>query len=679
MRMESEGCKPEVIDAMSQIDIFDEITVDGFCGSGGWSTGFELGICRPVDIGINHNAAAIAMHMKNHPYTRHYQSDIFEVDPVEACQGRKVGWAHFSPDCKHFSRAKGAKPVNKHIRSLAWVVVQWASAVHPRIISVENVPEFITWGPCIALRGPHGRVMKKVTKIDEDGKEAIIFVEAEKGENVPKELRVLTPDKKRSGKTFKQFVSHLEHLGYAVEWRELTASDYGAPTSRRRLFLLARRDGKPIVWPKATHGDPESQAVQSGQLKPWRTAAEIIDWSLPCPSIFERKKPLAENTLKRIAKGLQKFVIDNPEPFIVQVNHSGEHFRGQSLSDPMPTVTAKHGFGVVTPYVVGICQQSGGDRIRTAEEPLSTICTKNEHCVVTPYIMCNNAENLGRDIQDPVPTITTGNRNFIAAPTLIQYHTEQSEREHRGQDVEMPLQTVDTANRYGLATAFISKYFGDGEQGTGSRVDAPLGTITSIDHNSLIGATLIQTGYGERKGQQPRALDPCRPLGTIVSSGKHAVAAATMVQFNNHCDGVDLRKPLPTITAQSGHFAEVRAMLIKYYGAGVGQPVDKPLDTITAKDRFGLVTIAGVDYQIVDIGLRMLTPRELHNAQGFPPDYEIEVDCYGNTFTKSEQTERCGNSVPPAFATALVRANWPEACGKQKIDTMAQFHNAVAV
>lgn len=625
---------------MSQTNLFDEITVDGFCGGGGWSTGFELGIGRPVDIGINHDAAAIALHKKNHPFTRHYQTNIFEVDPVEACQGRAVGWAHFSPDCKHFSRAKGAKPVSKKIRSLAWVVVQWAAAVRPRIISMENVPEFLTWGPCIALRGPHGRVMKKVTVIVK-GKETEKMVEAEKGENVPMDLRVLTPDPKRRGLTFLQFVGHLRKLGYEVEWKELTASDYGAPTSRKRFFLLARRDKRPIVWPEATHGDPKTEAVRSGRLQPWHTAAEIIDWSLPCPSIFERKRPLAENTLKRIAKGLQKFVIDNPEPFIVQVNHSGEDFRGADLDKPMPTITAKHGFGVVTPYVVGICQQGGGDRVRSAEDPLTTICTKNEHCVVTPYIMCNNADNLGRDVTAPVPTITTGNRNFLAAPTLIQYHTEQSEREHRGQDVGMPLQTVDASNRYGVATAFISKYYGDGEQGTGSKADAPLGTITAVDHNS--------------------------------------VCAATMIQLKNHCDGLDLRRPLPTITAQGTHFAEVRAMLIKYYGCGTGQTLAQPLDTITARDRFGLVTVAGVDYQIVDIGLRMLTPRELYNAQGFPPDYVIEVDCYGNAYPKKEQVARCGNSVPPAFATALVRANWPEVCAGKNIRTMGQLNDAWAV
>lgn len=613
--------------ATQQVNIFDEIIVDGFCGGGGWSTGIELATGRPVDVGINHDAAAIALHKKNHPFTKHYQTNIFEVDPLEACAGRKVGWAHFSPDCKHFSRAKGAKPVSKQIRSLAWVVVQWAAAVKPRIISMENVPEFTTWGPCVAMRGPHGRVMKQTVVVGKDGKETQGMIEAEPGENVPLNLRVLTPDPKRKGQTFHQFVGHLESLGYVVEWRELIASDYGAPTSRKRFFLLARRDKKPVVWPKPTHGDPKSLPVQVGQRQPWHTAAEVIDWSLPCPSIFERKKPLAENTMKRIAKGLQKFVIDNPEPFIVQVNHSGDSFRGQSTAEPMPTVTAKHGFGLVQPYIVGLCQTGGGDRVRTAEQPLSTVCSKNEHCLVTPYIMCNNAENLGRDVKEPVPTITTGNRNFLMAPTLIQYHTEQSEHEHRGQGVGTPLQTVDAANRYALASAFVSKYFGDGEQGTGSKMDAPLGTVTAVDHNSMCTATLLQ--------------------------------------FNNHCDGLDPRAPLPTITAQSNHFAEVRAMLNKYQG-----------DEEDAQP--GLVRICGTEYQIVDIGLRMLTPRELYNAQGFPPDYEIEVDCYGNPYPKKEQVARCGNSVPPPFATALVRANAPEWCDV-RIRTMRELEEVMAV
>lgn len=562
------------------------LTVDGFCGGGGWSTGFEQAIGTPVDIGINHDADAIALHKANHPKTKHYNENIWIVDPYEACSDRPVGWAHFSPDCKHFSRAKGAKPVSKNIRGLAWVVVKWAGMVKPNIISMENVIEFTTWGPLIAVRGPSGRVKKK------DG------TEAAKGEYVPFHEQQLIPDKKRAGQTFKKFIKILRSMGYHIEWRELVACDYGAPTSRKRFFLIARRDGKPIVWPEPTHGDPNSLAVKNGLLKPWVPASDIIDWSLECPSIFDRKKPLADNTLKRIARGIQKYVIDNPAPFIVQVNHSGESFRGQSISEPLPTLTAKHGFGVVAPH-------------------------------------------------------------------LIQYHTEQSENEHRGQGLQEPLKTVDTANRYGLSVA-----------------------------------TLIQTGYGEREGQAPRVPGLDKPLGTIVSTAKHAAVQAflteymsqdveqesapqadaetlttsNLLQFNNHCDGLSVNDPLPTITAQSNHFAEVRALLVKYYGDGTGQPVTRPLDTITTKDRFGLVTIKGTQYQIIDIGLRMLTPRELYNAQGFPKDYEIETDCNGKRYPKSKQVARCGNAVPPPFATALVRANWPEACVAEPIETMEKLY-----
>ena len=517
----------------AQLSFEDEITVDGFCGGGGWSTGFELAIGKPVDVGINHDAAAIAMHRKNHPYTKHYNANIWDVNPREACAGRKVGWAHFSPDCKHFSRAKGGKPVSKKIRGLAWVVIKWAGTVFPRIISMENVMEFTTWGPLVAARDKKtGRVLKQ------DGSVAA------PGERVPVYEQKLVPDKRRAGKTFRRFVGELRALGYTVEWRELTACDYGAPTTRRRFFLLARRDGKPIVWPEPTHGAHDSEGVRSGKLQPWRTAAEIIDWSKPCPSIFERKKPLAENTLRRIARGIQKFVLDNPEPFIVQVNHGGNDFRGQTTDEPLPTITAKHGFGVV------------------------------------------------------VPTVETA--------TLIQYHTERTTGECRGQDLRRPLQTVDTSNRYGLAAAMV-------------------------------------------------------------------------VQLNNHCIGQDVRRPLHTITAGAGHFADVRAFLIKYYGDGCAHSVDKPLDTITTRDRFGLVTVKGMQYQIVDIGLRMLTPRELYNAQGFPPDYEIEVDDKGHAYPKHEQVARCGNAVPPQFATALARANAPEWCKGKKITTMAQWLDHVAV
>lgn len=545
----------------AQINLSDEITVDGFCGGGGWSTGFEFAIGRPVDIGINHDKYAIAMHKKNHPFTEHYNENIFEVDPYKATKGRPVGWAHFSPDCTHFSRAKGGTPVKKSIRGLAWVVTKWAGTVHPRIISMENVPEFMSWGSLCARRNKDGRIYRM------DG------TLAEKGTYVPYSEQQLVPNKKKQGKTFKRFINVMKSFGYKCEWKILTASDYGAPTIRKRLFIIFRNDGKSIIFPNPTHGNPESEEVKSGKLLPWHTAAECINWDLECPSIFERKKPLAENTLRRIAKGIQKFVIENPNPFIIQVNHGGDNFRGQEVDKPMPTITAKHGFGIV-------------------------------------------------------------------APTLIQYHGEQSKNEVRGQILEKPLQTVDTANRYGLVTAFMSKYFGGNYQGCGSSVDEPLHTITAVDHNAL--------------------------------------AAVHITQFNNHCIGQKVDEPLKTITCGEGHFGEVRAFLRKYYSGESGQKVNEPLHTIRTKDCFGLVTIKGVDYAIVDIGLRMLTPRELYNAQGFPTDYEIETDCYGNKYPKTKQVARCGNSVPPPFATALARANAPEWCTKN-FDTMKDFISEVAI
>lgn len=545
----------------AQINLSDEITVDGFCGGGGWSTGFEFAIGRPVDIGINHDKYAIAMHKKNHPFTEHYNENIFEVDPYKATKGRPVGWAHFSPDCTHFSRAKGGTPVKKSIRGLAWVVTKWAGTVHPRIISMENVPEFMSWGSLCARRNKDGRIYRM------DG------TLAEKGTYVPYSEQQLVPNKKKQGKTFKRFINVMKSFGYKCEWKILTASDYGAPTIRKRLFIIFRNDGKSIIFPNPTHGNPESEEVKRGKLLPWHTAAECINWDLECPSIFERKKPLAENTLRRIAKGIQKFVIENPNPFIIQVNHGGDNFRGQEVDKPMPTITAKHGFGIV-------------------------------------------------------------------APALIQYHGEQSKNEVRGQILEKPLQTVDTANRYGLVTAFMSKYFGGNYQGCGSSVDEPLHTITAVDHNAL--------------------------------------AAVHITQFNNHCIGQKVDEPLKTITCGEGHFGEVRAFLIKYYSGESGQKVNEPLHTIRTKDCFGLVTIKGVDYAIVDIGLRMLTPRELYNAQGFPTDYEIETDCYGNKYPKTKQVARCGNSVPPPFATALARANAPEWCTK-KFDTMKDFISEIAI
>lgn len=544
----------------------NEIVVDNFAGGGGASTGIEIAIGRSVDIAINHDPAAIAMHRANHPTTEHYTEDVWKVDPVEACAGRPVALAWFSPDCKHHSKAKGGKPVSKKIRGLAWVAVKWAKAVKPRVIMLENVEEFQDWG-----------------RLDEKNR----------------------PDPRYKGETFRRFVGQLEKLGYHVEYRLLRACDYGAPTIRKRFFLIARCDGQKIVWPEPTHAAPDSIEVRMGSKKPWVPVSEVLDFSLPCPSIFASSeeimeqygiravRPLSENTMKRIARGLMKFVVNNPKPFIVQVNHSGDQFRGPDIDDPLDTITAKHGTGVVA-----------------------------------PVLMRNNENAVGSDAREPIGTITTGGHHMLIAPSMIQYHSEQSE-DVRGQTVDKPIMTVDSSNRYGLVEPF-----------------------------------LIQTGYGEREGQKPRVLDMDKPLGTVVAqSNKFAMAAAFVTQFNNKCDGQSMDAPLNTMTAKSNHFGEVNAFLVKYYGSGDNAvSCELPAPTITAKDRMGLVTVHGEDYKIVDIGLRMLTPRELFDAQGFPPDYIIDVDADGKPYPKSEQVARCGNAVCPPIPTALVRANLPELC-----------------
>lgn len=609
--------------AHSQLDFFSELLVDSFAGGGGTSTGIEEATGRPVDIAINHDRAAILMHRANHPYTRHYQEDVWSIDPRKICKGQPVGLAWFSPDCKHFSKAKGGKPRSKKIRGLAWVAMKWAGTVRPRVIILENVEEFQTWGP-----------------LDEDGQ----------------------PVKKESGRTFRSFINALGYLGYAVEYRELRACDFGAPTIRKRFFLIARCDGRPIVWPKPTHGDPESEAVKSGKLKPWRTAAEIIDWSLPCPSIFDSTaeikreyglhavRPLAENTMKRVARGIDKFVLKSPQPFII-------NYKFQNEPEQM-------------------------------EKPLSTVTAVNAHLLamptIEPWTVTNTTNATGQPVSKPVDTIRTGGGGgqMLVAPSLIQYHSEKQEGEVRGQPITEMLRTVDASGRYALASA-----------------------------------TLIQTGYGEAPGQQPRVPGLDKPLGTVVSTCKHAVVTSQLVQLNNHCIGQPETEPINTVTAGPGHFGETRAMLMKYYGTGEGQRIRDPLGTVTARDRFGLVmlkteklepgmpcghwpeiramlnqycgyklqdndilvyVINGVEYIIVDIGLRMLTPRELFAAQGVPDDYIIDVDCDGKAYPKSEQVARCGNMVPPAFSKALVMANLPELCLKQ-CNNMAEIRASMAI
>lgn len=552
-----------------------ELVVDNFAGGGGASTGIELATGYSVDIAINHDPEAIKMHKANHPYTKHYCEDVWQVDPVAACKGHQVGLAWFSPDCKHFSKAKGGKPKDKFIRGLAWVACRWAGLVRPRVIMLENVEEFKTWGPL--NRGHH-------------------------------------PIKSKQGKTFEKFVQQLTDLGYEVQFKELVAADYGAPTMRKRFFMIARCDGKPIVWPDPTHAPADSEAVKTGLLKPYVGAYTQLDFSLPCPSIFDTAeeikekygiravRPLAPKTMERIARGLKKFVIDNAEPFIVQVNHSGaKSDYCKSANEPLNTVTGKHGFGIVEPYMVQIGQTGfTADRSKDVREPLTTIVSKNEHCLISP--------------------------------TLIQYHSETADKSVRGQSIKDPIMTVDSSNRYGLVTSFLHKYYDGGYKGAGESVEKPLPTVTAWDHNSVVTANLIQ--------------------------------------MNNHCDGRDIREPIPTITAGDGHFGEVRAFLVKYYGQGTGQDIKEPLDTVTSRDRFGLVTIEGIDYQIVDIGLRMLEPRELYGCQGFPDDYIIDHDYTGKTYPRSEQVRRCGNAVCPPIPAALVRTNLPDLCVAERTPNM---------
>lgn len=588
-----------------------ELIVDNFAGGGGASTGIELATGYSVDIAINHDPEAIKMHKANHPNTKHYCEDVWQVDPVKACNGHPVGLAWFSPDCKHFSKAKGGKPKDKFIRGLAWVACRWAGLVRPRVIMLENVEEFKTWGPL--NRGHH-------------------------------------PIKSKQGKTFEKFVQQLTELGYEVQFRELVAADYGAPTMRKRFFLIARCDGKPIVWPEPTHGPADSEEVKAGLLKPYVGAYTQLDFSLPCPSIFDTSeeikekygiravRPLAPKTMERIARGLKKFVLDNAEPFIVQVNHSGaKSDYCKSANEPLNTVTGKHGFGIVEPYMVQIGQTGfTADRSKDVREPLTTIVSKNEHCLIepklAPYMGTNTTNHSGGNCKDPIHTITTGNQQCLISPTLIQYHSETAQGEVRGQTIEDPIMTVDSSNRYGLVTSFIQKYYGGNYQGNGSNIKEPLHTITTLERN--------------------------------------AMCAVNLIQMNNHCDGRDIREPIPTITAGDGHFGEVRAFLVKYYGQGTGQDIKEPLDTVTARDRFGLVTIEGVDYQIVDIGLRMLEPRELYGCQGFPDDYIIDHDYTGKAYPRSEQVRRCGNAVCPPIPAALVHANLPELCVAERTPNM---------
>jgi DNA (cytosine-5)-methyltransferase 1 len=735
------------------------LVVDNFAGGGGASTGIEQALGRAVDIAINHDEEAIRMHEANHPGTRHIRNNIWLVDPADVTEGKLVELAWFSPDCKHFSKAKGGKPREKSIRDLAWVVVLWAKRVRPALILLENVEEFRTWGP-----------------LDEDGQ--II--------------------RERAGETFDKWCRELRRAGYKLQFRELRACDYGAPTIRKRFFMIARRDGLPIVWPEPTHGAPDSKEVLAGKRLPWRTAAEIIDWSIPCPSIFERKKPLAEKTLRRIAHGIVKFVLDNPKPFIVPLTHHGSDGRSYSADAPLHTVTGAHRgeLAIVSPSIVGCGGRRGQSPPVDITAPYPTTTAKADACLVAPIFartahgeVDKKGKKRGKGSHpatDPFPTISTSQDS-----ALVMAHITKFRAGAIGHDITVPLATV-TANSFvkrpggcaplGLVEARLVKFNKESDEWKrrsntsletrsswriqtrkASSSPAPnisllslptwfaIGPVTAA--KSRIGkakalspdngrggaraaAHLVHIGNGERQGQAPRAMDAARPLGTVVAGGikhsvvqafmqkfadngrgyhpseplhtvmagapRHAVIAAHLEQANGSPEGEkplagraatdplstivakgctqrlvtsnllklrgkcahgqSVEEPLATISAQGTHMAEVRAFLLKYYGNETeGHDPEKPLGTVTTKERFGLVTVSidGEEYVIVDIGMRMLTPRELFNAQGFPPDYIIDHDAEGRPTTKTSQVARCGNSVCPPLSRALTDANAP--------------------
>ncbi len=448
---------------MSNLNLFGhELVVDNFAGCGGASEGIEQALGRSVDLAINHDATAIAVHTANHPGSEHAVADVWDIDPEQATNGMPVGLAWFSPDCRHHSKAKGGRPVSKSVRGLAWVAARWAAKVKPRVIVLENVEEFLDWGPLIK---------------DADGK--------------------TRPCPKRKGQTFNGFVRALRRHGYQVDWRILRACDYGAPTIRKRLFLIARRDGLPIAWPKPTHADPKAPSVQRRKLQPWRTAAECIDWSLPCPSIFGRKKPLATATLNRIAKGVMRFVVEHQQPFIVKLNHTAAYytpFRGQSLLEPLQTITTAPGYALVTPFITE-CANASNQRNMAADEPLRTQCAqvKGGHfAVVSAFLAKHYTGVVGADLRDPLPTVTTTDHNALVSAFMINMKGSQ----RSAKDAREPLTTIcaSTTHAY-LTAAFLAPYYGSGSGETGRDLRQPAPTVTTKDRFQLVTVTIDGETY----------------------------------------------------------------------------------------------------------------------------------------------------------------------------------------
>ena len=712
-------------DFTMSLDLGSELIIDNFAGGGGTSTGLEEAFGRPVDIAINHDPEALALHAMNHPYTKHLCESVWDVDPIKVTNNQPVGLVWLSPDCKHFSKAKGGTPVAKNIRGLAWVTLRWAAKCKPRVIMLENVEEFKTWGPLL---------------VDAEGN--------------------FRPDPAKKGKTFESFLRQLRAHGYTVDHKEMRASDHDTPTIRKRFFLVARRDGLPIRWPAATHGAPTSPGVLAGKLLPHRTAAECIDWSIPCPSIFERKRPLAEATLRRIAKGIQRYVVDAETPFII--GQGGPIYSGKPVSadQPFGTLTTENHRAIVVPSIVPVTHQ-GSDRSESVHEPFRTITSAQrgeKALAVATMVQTGYGEREWQapralDIEKPLGTVVAGSAKAALVTAFLNEHANASNQRvmpvneplrticaqvkgghisavsatlvgvggragdsrprgadepaatitakgdtavvtaelapfimtnttgHPGAMVGVPVPTVTSAGNQALVTAHITKFR---TGATGSDMSSPVPTITAGPKENPAGAphalgivtAHIEAMYSQ-KGDESRGQDAREPIKTVTASARHAVMTSSLVKLRGTSSTAGMDEPLHTVSAGGQHHAEVRAFLVKYYGSDQDPRLEEPLHTVTTKDRFGLVTIQGVDYQIVDIGLRMLEPAELYRAQGFPASYVIREipdpkllfkdghQADGNPLalprvplTKSAQVRMCGNSVCPTLARALIQANF---------------------
>lgn len=658
-----------------------ELIVDNFAGGGGASTGIEMATGYSVDIAINHDPEAIRMHKANHPNTKHYCEDVWQVDPVKACNGHPVGLAWFSPDCKHFSKAKGGKPKDKFIRGLAWVACRWAGLVRPRVIMLENVEEFKTWGP---LNRRHH------------------------------------PIKAKQGKTFEKFVQQLTDLGYEVQFKELVAADYGAPTMRKRFFMIARCDGKSIIWPEPTHAPADSEEVKAGLLKPYVGAYTQLDFSLPCPSIFDTSeeikekygiravRPLAPKTMERIARGIKKFVVDNADPFLIEIGYGEskgqKNPRAYSIEKPLHTIVAKDKNFLVTPILTQYhSYEKDGLRGQSIEKPIMTVDGSNRYGLVTSFLSKFYKTGIGQDIREPLGTVTAnaGGGHFGEVRAFLERYdvcesnrcnkrTDRS-RDNSSKERREILEDIEQAVQRNGYSSGRSKE-------NGSKFEVGVSGSSCLEGWETVSDACAQSSVGNicrdnprRNGYQPQEWEqtgqqdgksgssntesepyPCdknrsenlQQLSREIFGECKKVEGQRNVVFEDR----ERTRNISNSGVSSGEFQA--HTLIKYYGQGTGQDIEEPLDTVTSRDRFGLVTIEGVDYQIVDIGLRMLEPRELYGCQGFPDDYIIDHDYTGKTYPRSEQVRRCGNAVCPPIPAALVRANLTELCVAERTPNM---------